>query len=398
MRGDNEMYTKKDLQIIHALKETTNRIKVRAKEIHSEQPKRLGDLSKWDSQHLITLDTILTFWAIDGLLRLMGMVNESENPDPDLWAIVDETLNLLIGFKREDVAKLYLQSGDAQSIIIFLTVYIDRFATSQEIRKRIVAKEIGKRFLEWRNLNSDKTADDLINIILGKESSWYKKMGLPQKAPSGLSFISIEKLSLKRMNETLSEALKNKGDAFIFASDLYENLRGAIEHGDLGSIPYTIIKGVCPVHPKWEMEAPGILKEMIKDTLNEYLPVVSGEMEKTPLAHIDEKRNIERQETKRLEHEIPVDKKTLEAIPDETGKYRDFDLQTQRIMRRIEPLIKMNTKNGSKIKKALERWLSENKTRNQVCKEGGLHPSVLSKFFKNPKVIRIVTELLLTED
>lgn len=409
--GDNKLFTKKDLQISDALKRTTDQVKALVKEIHNEQTIRLGNLSEWEPQHLITFDTILKFWTINGLLRLIGMVNEAENPNPDCWAIADEAFDLLIHINREDIAKLYIQSGDSESVIIFLTIYIDRYATLREIQKRIETKEIGRRFLDWRNNRTDETVDNLINIILRKSSAWYKTKKLTKRA-GRLAYTPIKEIKLTPDNEG---AIETKAKAFEAVALCYHQLRDMIECGDLSPIPHSIIKGVCPVHPVWERQSPPILREMIQWTVKEYFPIVSGDLEKSPFAFINQRRNEERKgysssdaldlayQVKRVmeksldAHDEPItggqDKALVELWPFEGCVEYSIsnaaaglrEVEVGEALNKIDALLKPNTKNRSKILRVAERALSEDLSIPDICKEEGLDKSIFYKILKQTR-------------
>lgn len=376
-------------------------IKILIAEIYGEQSERLGDLSEWNPRHLITFDCILAFWAIDGLLRLIGMVNESEDPNPDLTVIQNEALNFLVHLRQKDIGKIYLQTGDERSVIIFITICLDRFATLQEIQKRIKTKEIGQRFLEWKSKQTPESFDSLTNIILGRSSRFYNNKGLRKRA-GRLAYTPIKEMQIAPYHEG---AIEIKAKAFESVVLCYQNLQEAIESGDLGDIPHSIINGVCPVHPKWNKETPLILKEMIDITVKEYFPVLNGDLENSWFGFVNERRKEERQDFYEMGH-----KRSTLGFREEAGINRDGsiayaggevysheyeteqsildvsvwlkEIEADEALTKVDTLINPNTKNRTKILRVLERALSEDLSIPEICEQEKLDKSIFYKILK----------------
>ncbi len=161
------------------------------------------------------------------------------------------------------------------------------------------------------------------------------------------------------------------------------------------------------------------MKQMIEENLRIYLPIITGDMEIAPLAHIDQNRRIERQEISTAKNLLPLSDSSspesclLSKLKSEVDEWKAKKFVTN-LIARIDPLLKRKRKNGDKIKQVIEGWLMEENVSEDnnsgghseeglssiplICKEVGLDPSIFYKFLKEPKFVQIVMELTNYKD
>lgn len=258
------------------LSQVQGNLKEILQELYNEQKSRLGDLTQWSPQRLIIYSQSFEFWCVDALIRLIGLVEGKILDWLDIYRRVEK---IAIGLTIEDLAKLYLQTHDAESVKALALLHIDVEAIQGEIQRRREPLRMGKAFSYLIDNKLDESA--LVSVLnITGENIFGLCMGWPL-SPGKKDM--LEALREGKYASRKEDHEKLKSDVLCKILDFYSQLQEAIELGNIDAIPFSMVGIFRPVNnPAWEEKAPSMLKEMIEDVTRIRLPILDGSMEEAP--------------------------------------------------------------------------------------------------------------------
>jgi hypothetical protein len=266
-------------------------------ELQDEQPARLGDLSKLNGKTLIAMEQALRFWCADGIARLINL--PPENIDP--WKVYDKAEKIAAELNLNELTECYLQTRDSKSLIALITLRLDVVVFQEELKKRMELRPVGRAFAHfWDNQENPESVSKLLNILgrqmnrLVVSQGWGKSPGV-RKHIRALTKDYNVKADYSEKDFQQSDLL----DMMTF----YSNFKKNIDLNDVESLPVTFIGEFRKSsNPKWDQKAPGILRELLKDIIETRLPLISQEIEQTPLEIYNKQRASDLHETIKIKN------------------------------------------------------------------------------------------------
>ena len=136
---------------------------------------RLFNFKELDSRSLIITDRILFFWNADAVIRLLGVKEPVEN----WFRVYDEAAKFAREINIDKLAKLLIQTGDADGITGLIILRLDRIESQREINKRIDAISTLRNFLKFIDSGKLEDADNLAAHVTNIYNKWANQRKKP---------------------------------------------------------------------------------------------------------------------------------------------------------------------------------------------------------------------------
>jgi hypothetical protein len=340
-----------------------------------------------------------------------------ENPETNWLDIYQEALDHAAGLNLDILAEGFLRIRDAKSFRGLISLHLDRGATLEEFNKRITLRNFGSKIMGFVEDKNDASINSLLSQIQYGISGLLRE----NKIPKGMNSYIIDLIKRlttpsqisgdfreKEINEENHKEIRH--EAFLIVMQCYENLKKNVKTKDWSNIRFSLISEFRKMEDSaWDKIAPRMLLEMIRKSLEFFLPILEGKIENMPYEVLKNDINRIRQE---LNWKVHQSWKNLGKISKkEEGEFnpRKLKLWGEKRIRSIEDLEDQdhpgpdyqNLKDGKRsaeefIKNPYEILvdMEEEKERQKIEEEQKKKINEVIKRSKNPRIAKEILRLM----
>jgi len=243
----------------------------------------LGDLREWDDKSILWFKAWLRFRVIDGVVRILGVVDPPPVPWREVYWQAEERLCPWDGNRLlTNLVALYLHCESPVPVRALLMHLLFHQAVQEEIKRRMDTRPFGR--LWWKCLSESDP---------GKARMLLKHLTQDLKIRQGSSKMPLRSW-YPLPNRTLDERISLGLEA---VAELHATQRDRLAPLSVPAVPGTSSRLQGEAIPGWDAAAPALLEEDVQAIQDEWLPVLEGTMERGPLAMRDAYRREYEYET-----------------------------------------------------------------------------------------------------
>lgn len=299
-------------------------------------------LSELDNKSLVILDSLLLFFCTDGLIRILGVKDVTE--DADWWAVFEEAKHRLRELNIDRMRTLASMRQDPAAVAAFARYILDRIKTLEEIQKRLEQNPVGKKFFfHWAEGSGKKEISEFCSSVK------------PLKNYTGTTF------QKERVDWGTKDAV-NDGLEGVYSSYI-SHIKG-LKDISVDPFPPSPLAKTLPI-PGWDEATAEIMRQFIFDNLYQVLPVLDGNMEDSwKNAHNYRKAGYRKANPKvKINHQL-FDTLRRSFLPSNSGflgkKFEFTEWEHEENERRQERTLR---ERKEKVFRVLDELLKKNKAR-----------------------------------
>jgi len=240
----------------------------------------LGVLSEWDDRSILWLNARLWFEFIDGVVRIVGIVDAPQVSWREIQRQAEGCLCPWNGDKLLDtLVQLFLQCGDRAPIQNLLVHLLLHYTAQEELKRRLSLRPYSRA---WRDYLSER--DPKKRRVLEKKltQDWNVRQGKIKRPLRGW-YALPHGTKESGPDERIPQDKDRIATALEALANLHASQQARLDPLSLAYVPTLASRLPGQVVPGWDAAAPGLLEEDVRILQDEWLPILKGSMEHGPL-------------------------------------------------------------------------------------------------------------------